>query len=78
VVDVWQLSGTVTDAVNSVVGEPVWFGGVFASAPLASVAADGTFVITITWSPTQSGEATAQTEDACGMFSNVAVYWVFV
>ena len=75
--DVWTFEGTVTDNGNSVAGLKVNFGGVLARYHLtATVEANGTYDCTEELRNIRAGSATAQTHNAAGMASNVAMTFV--
>ena len=71
----WTFSGTVTDQTPA--GLSVQLGGVSGVAgQTATVAADGSFSVTVQLASGVSGTATAQTTDWWGLQSNVATVWV--
>jgi hypothetical protein len=74
----WELSGTVSDVDDEVVGDIVTFGGELgAYFSDVEVQEDGTFVIRTTLPENSSGTVTAQTEDGQGLASNIAEGLIF-
>ncbi len=70
---VWTFSGTVTDGEGAG-GLTVTFGGLpTLNGKTVNTAADGTFSLTIQLQVGENGTATAQTTDAWGQASNVAM-----
>jgi hypothetical protein len=75
--DHWTITGTVSDADDSVEGYVVTFGGVLASYSLTAVVdSSGVFSITVELINLSSGTATAQTEDPNGVLSALATDWI--
>jgi hypothetical protein len=75
----WTISGNVADSDDSVVGDVVTFGGVLANYHLtATVASDGSFVLTVELVGVQQGTATARTVDPHGVLSNLASDYLVV
>jgi hypothetical protein len=73
--NIWTFSGTVAD--ESPGGLTVYFGGLTTLQNLsATVAADGSFSLTVELQPGESGLATCQTFDWWGVKSNTAEYIV--
>ena len=79
ITDYWDFEGTVTDKGHSVAGLTVQFGGVLKKYGLtATVEANGSYSITEELRNLTTGTATAQTHDAAGKSSNVAMDFVNV
>ena len=77
IADCWDFEGMVTDKSGAVTGLVVHFGGVLAKYHLtATVENNGTYSITEELHDLTGGTATAQTRDAAGMASNVAMTFV--
>ncbi len=75
----WTISGTVTDADDSVLNDTVYFGGVFAPYYLmTSVAGDGSFLFNVFLPGLEEGLGTAQTTDPNGVHSEINLYYVVV
>jgi hypothetical protein len=71
----WTFSGKV--CCSNAAGLVVTFGGLpELQGKTATVAADGTFKITVQLRPGECGEATAQTTDSYGQLSNLAWFLV--
>jgi hypothetical protein len=71
----WIFTGEVSDP--SPAGLVITFGGIpELQGKTATVEADGSFSITVTLQPGETGTATAQTTDWWGLESNVATYYV--
>jgi hypothetical protein len=77
--NMWTLTGTVSDADDSVAGDVVTFGGVLAGYHLqTTVREDGVFSLTVELVGLQMGTGTAQTTDPHGVVSNLAENWIIV
>ena len=77
ITDVWDFEGTVTDNGDPVAGLKVCFGGVLAKYHLtATVEENGTYDVTRELRNLVTGTGTAQTRDAAGKASNVAMAFI--
>ena len=77
ITDLWDFDGTVTDHGHPVSGLKVQFGGVLAKYHLtATVETSGRYEISEQLRDLMAGTATAQTRDAAGKASNVAMTFI--
>lgn len=74
-VDVWVISGSVTDPNQNPVGLTITFGGLL-DGDSATVASDGTFELVVEIPDNTSGTINAKTTDNAGNPSNVA--WDYI
>jgi len=77
ILDIWILTGTVTDVDSNPEGWTVYFYGVL-DGYYATVEADGSFELIVQLDPYTFGPTWVQTSDPDGAYSNTPTQWVGV